>query len=216
MQTLLKLENGTVRRKDFSLSIPELLIEKGKVSCLIGKSGSGKSTVLLAIAGFVELATGKIIYEDHEIQNKVPEKRNLGLVFQKSALFPHLTVLQNVEFGLKMRGENKIQVREKAMHWLELLGIAELANKNPLEISGGQAQRVALARVLVMDYSVLLLDEPYSALDVSLRQELRTQLKELLSKHGRGALVVTHDPEDVAALSSHTYRIENSVVSESK
>lgn len=212
MQTLLKVESGSVKRESFSLFAADVKVEESKISCLLGKSGSGKSTLLLAIAGFVPLESGKILYQGKDITHVAPERRELGLVFQKGALFPHLNVFQNVEFGLKMRKDDKSSREEKTMQWLKNLRIEGLAKKNPLEISGGEAQRVALARVFVMDYKVILLDEPFSSLDVELRKDLRSQLKELIEKYQRGALLVTHDPEDVEALGSITYRVENGIV----
>lgn len=208
METLLKVENYEVIREGFALSLPELKVDRKKVTCLTGKSGSGKSTLLLSLAGFVAPTKGTVFYEQKEITHLRPEARGLGIVFQRGALFPHLNVLENVEFGLKMRGEKAEKRKEKAMTWLNRLQIAELANKKTLEISGGEAQRVALARVLVMDFPVILLDEPFSSLDVELRKDLRAQLKALIETHERGALLVTHDPDDVKELASFHYQLE--------
>ncbi len=209
MQSLLRVENYEIMRGEFHLSIPELIVEKRKITCLMGKSGSGKSTFLLSLAGFVPASKGKLIYEDRDITFLRPEERRLGLVFQKAALFSHLNVIQNVEFGLKVRGDEKGARIQKATEWLEKLQIGHLKEKKSLEISVGEAQRVALARVLAMDYPVILLDEPFSSLDVELRQDLRNEILELITQHGRGALLITHDPADVQTLASHQYTLKN-------
>lgn len=175
-----------------------LSISKGEFFALLGPSGCGKTTTLRLIAGFEEPTSGEICLNGARINHLKPYQRNVSTVFQNYALFPHLTVQQNVEFGLRRRRENHIEKRVK-----ETLDLVELRGKEsryPSEISGGERQRVALARSLVLSPDVLLLDEPLSALDPSLRKHVRAELKNIQRRVGITFLFVTHDQEEALSL----------------
>jgi len=174
-------------------------IARGEFFSLLGPSGCGKTTTLRLIAGFEEPNTGDIILNGTSIRHLRPYQRNVSTVFQNYALFPHLTVQQNVEFGLRHRAENHIDRRVR-----EVLDLVQLTGKEfryPAQISGGERQRVALARSLVLAPDVLLLDEPLSALDPNLRKQVRTELKSIQRRVGISFLFVTHDQEEALSLS---------------
>ncbi len=174
-------------------------VQPGEVVCLLGPSGCGKSTLLRIAASLEELQQGQVMINGENMRlpsGKVipPEKRNVGLMFQESALFPHLSVLDNVTFGLtRLSARDR---RERAMHFLDKLGMADQAERYPHMLSGGQQQRVALARALAPGPKLMLLDEPFSALDARLRDRIRDDTLHLLKKAGAGTLLVTHDPEE--------------------
>jgi spermidine/putrescine transport system ATP-binding protein len=179
--------------KDVSLNI-----EKGEFFALLGPSGCGKTTTLRLIAGFEEPTQGEIRLNGANIHHLKPYQRNVSTVFQNYALFPHLTVQQNVEFGLRRRHENQIEKRARDV--LELVQLAGKEARYPSEISGGERQRVALARSLVLAPDILLLDEPLSALDPNLRKQVRAELKELQRRVGITFLFVTHDQEEALSM----------------
>src|SRR6202790_4868081 len=179
--------------KDVSLSI-----ERGEFFALLGPSGCGKTTTLRMIAGFEDPTTGQIRLNGAGIQHLKPYQRNVSTVFQNYALFPHLTVQQNVEFGLRRRAENHIEKRVREV--LELVQLAGKESRYPAQISGGERQRVALARSLVLAPDVLLLDEPLSALDPNLRRQVRAELKSLQKQVGITFLFVTHDQEEALSM----------------
>lgn len=197
---MLELENIVVIKGDFRCELPEWKIGPGELALLIGKSGSGKTTLLNAIAGFNPLEQGTIRFDGRELQNLRPEKRRVAIAFQRAALFPHLSVFQNVEFGLKIQGLSASERRPRVESWLEKLGVSELADRLPHQISEGQSQRVALARAFITGFPVLLLDEPFSALDAELRVELGNVLRDLVNESRVCALMVTHHPEEMAKL----------------
>jgi spermidine/putrescine transport system ATP-binding protein len=175
-----------------------LSIEKGEFFALLGPSGCGKTTTLRLIAGFEEPTQGEIRLNGANIHHLKPYQRNVSTVFQNYALFPHLTVQQNVEFGLRRRAENHIEKRVREV--LELVQLAGKEARYPSEISGGERQRVALARSLVLAPDILLLDEPLSALDPNLRKQVRAELKELQRRVGITFLFVTHDQEEALSM----------------
>ena len=194
---MLRAENITRRLdKQFSLENISFSIESGKITCILGESGSGKTTLLRIIAGFEKVDDGKLFFSEEELNSKskwiTPENRNFGLVFQEYALFPHLTVEKNILFAAK----NPTQLNL----WIEQTGLQNLEKKYPHELSGGQQQRVALARTLATSPRLILMDEPFSNLDHSLRAEMRFQLKEILKKTNIPCVLVTHDIEDVLSL----------------
>lgn len=168
---------------------------------LLGASGSGKSTTLGIIAGFIEPSSGEVRIGGRSMTGIPPRGRNLGVVFQNYALFPHLTVLQNIEFGLRMRNMPQAERRRRALVMLERLSLAGLHDRRPAQLSGGQQQRVALARALSIDPVALLLDEPLGALDRQLRQSVQLELKALQRDTGVSVLYVTHDQEEAMVLS---------------
>lgn len=177
-----------------------LTLEDGELFVLLGPSGCGKTTTLRIIAGLEQPSLGQVILDGMEITNWPPEKRNMGLVFQNYALFPHLTVFQNVAFGLRVRHVPAEQIRERVGEVLDLVQIPELAGRLPKTLSGGQQQRVALARALVVKPRLLLLDEPLAALDAKLREELRQELNALLKKLKITTLYITHDQTEALSL----------------
>ena len=174
-------------------------VQPGEVVCLLGPSGCGKSTLLRIAASLEELQQGRVFINGEDMRSPSgklvpPERRNVGLMFQDSALFPHLTVLDNVAFGLaRLPGRER---RERALELLQTLGMASNADRYPHMLSGGQQQRVALARALAPKPGLMLLDEPFSALDARLRDRIRDDTLHLLKKAGAGTLLVTHDPEE--------------------
>lgn len=188
-----------------------LEMNKGDVVCILGESGCGKSTMLRIIAGLEEPYKGTIKIDGQTICDKdqfiEAEKRDIGMVFQDYALFPHMTVMQNIQYGL--RGISKREKEIRAMRMLELVNLTEHKNKYPYELSGGQQQRVAIARALAPNPSLLLLDEPFSNLDAHLREKIRTDLKDIITKANITSIFVTHDQEDAKALADHVVVLEN-------
>lgn len=180
-----------------------LSVQKGQSIALLGPSGCGKTTTLRLIAGFEQLDAGRILIDGIDVNGKRPYERNVGLVFQDYALFPHMSVEQNVAYGLRNRGYPKDEIPTRVKEMLELVSLEHFAGQRPGKLSGGQQQRVALARALATSPSVLLLDEPLSALDAKLRQELRLELKGILNAARCTTIVVTHDQEEAMSLSDH-------------
>ena len=177
-----------------------LSLETGQTLALLGPSGSGKSTVLRLIAGLERCDTGSVSVAGRDVTNLPPEARNLGLVFQEYALFPHLRVLGNVAYGPRMRGASRVQAEQQAREALALVGLADLEGRRVGELSGGQQQRVALARALAPRPPLLLLDEPLSNLDEPLRLALRTELRELFERLETAVVLVTHDQREALSL----------------
>lgn len=178
-----------------------LTVEGGEFLTLLGPSGSGKSTLLNIIAGFSEPSDGRLLLNGQDITDKPPEKRSFGMVFQGYALFPHMTVAENVAFPLMIRGMAKSLREQKVREALDLVQLARFAERKISQLSGGQQQRVALARALVFEPAVLLLDEPLSALDKKLRAELQEELKTLHERVGRTFINVTHDQDEALSMS---------------
>ncbi len=173
-----------------------LRIEPGEFFALLGPSGSGKSTLLRLIAGFNQHQRGELLIDGKDITGTPPHLRNVGMVFQNYALWPHMTVWDNVAFGLVERKEAKAVVRQKVGAALELVGLLDYAQRRPSQLSGGQQQRVALARTVVIEPKLLLLDEPLSNLDKNLRVQMREELKNLQRTLGLTTIFVTHDQEE--------------------
>jgi putative spermidine/putrescine transport system ATP-binding protein len=176
-------------------------LRRGEFLTLLGPSGSGKTTSLMMVAGFETPTRGEILVDGHDIAPRPPEQRNFGVVFQGYALFPHKNVLENVEFGLRMKGAPPAARRRQALDMLDKVGLADFAARKPRELSGGQQQRVALARALVFEPDALLLDEPLSALDRKLRESLQNEIKELQKRFGISILFVTHDQDEAMMMS---------------
>ena len=177
-----------------------LVIEPGEFICFLGPSGCGKTTLLRIITGFEQQTAGDIIYDGNVINDVIPQKRDFGIVFQSYALFPNMTVHQNVAFGLKMRRMPKNMIDERVSEILQLLGLAAWEHHYPSQLSGGQQQRVALGRAIAIKPKVLLLDEPLSALDAKIRIRLRVVIKKLQEELGVTMIYVTHDQEEALAL----------------
>ena len=175
-------------------------VARGQIISLLGPSGCGKTTTLRIIAGFEAPDSGRVVLSNRDVVGLRPYERNVGLLFQDYALFPHMTVEQNVVYGMKRRRFSREQVRERLAAMLSLVQLTGMEKRYPLTLSGGQQQRVALARALATGPELMLLDEPLSALDAKLRQELQVELKEILSSVGTTAIVVTHDQEEAMSL----------------
>jgi ABC-type Fe3+/spermidine/putrescine transport system ATPase subunit len=176
-------------------------IEEGEFVTLLGPSGCGKSTTLHAIAGLVEPTEGRIRLRGDDVTDLPPEKRNIGMAFQSTALFPHMTVRENIAYGLKMHGYAKADVADRVEESLELVDMPEHGHHKPGELSGGQQQRVSLARALAYEPDILLLDEPLTGLDRVLREEMRGWLNRIQREVGVTTLYVTHDQEDALSMS---------------
>ncbi|MGE3150141.1 MAG: ABC transporter ATP-binding protein [Pseudorhodoplanes sp.] len=179
----------------------DLTVAEGEFVSLLGPSGCGKTTTLRMVAGFIFPTSGRIFIGDEDCTTVPPNKRNIGMVFQSYALFPHLTVAQNVGFGLKMRSIGGKEASQRVGEALRLVRLDEMANRYPRQLSGGQQQRVALARAIVINPRVLLMDEPLGALDLKLRQELQIQIRKVQREVGITTLYVTHDQGEALSLS---------------
>ena len=177
-----------------------LKVYKGELLVLLGPSGSGKSTLLRIIAGLEVPTRGKVIMEGNDITNTPPYKRDTSMIFQHLALFPHMTVYDNVAYGLKIRGLPKDEIDRRVDEVLELVKIKELKDRRVTQLSGGQQQRVAIARSLILHPKILLLDEPLGALDLKLRKELHIELRRLHQEVGNTWIFVTHDQEEALTL----------------
>lgn len=198
----IKLNNVTKRFDDITvLNNISLHIDSGSFTTLLGPSGCGKTTLLRLIAGFYEADEGEILIGGRRMNGLPPHKRNTPFVFQDYALFPHKTVYQNVAYGLELRQEDRQRTKMQVMRFLQLLGLAELAERFPRQLSGGQQQRVALARALAVEAGILLLDEPLSNLDAKLRVEVRVELRRLQQELNTTNIYVTHDQDEALAIS---------------
>jgi len=178
----------------------DLAIQPGELFFLLGPSGCGKTTLLRAIAGLNIPEEGQILLGDTDVTTLPPHRRGMAMVFQSYALWPHLTLLQNVAFGLEMRRTPKAETRRRALEALDLVHLADRADSKPNELSGGQQQRVALARALVIHPRCLLLDEPLSNLDAKLRLDMRTEIRRICKEAGLTAIYVTHDQKEALAI----------------
>jgi spermidine/putrescine ABC transporter ATP-binding subunit len=190
----------------------DLVVPDGQFVTLLGPSGCGKTTLLRAIAGLVEPSEGEIAIKGRSVNNVPIHRRNIGLVFQNYALFPHKTIYDNVAFGLKYRGIDRHTIAKKVDNALAAVRLPGYADRMPSQLSGGQQQRVALARALVIEPDLLLLDEPLSALDANLREQMRLELKQIQRRFGIASVFVTHDQEEALALSDKVVVMNNARV----
>ena len=196
LEHLVKDFSGTKAVNDVSITIQD-----GKLTGLLGPSGCGKSTTLYLISGLESPTSGRIFFGDRDVTALPPEKRGIGLVFQNYALYPHLTVEQNIAFPLVNHKEGKEEIRRRTLEMARLVQIEDLLKRKPGQLSGGQQQRVAFARALVMGQEILLLDEPLSNLDAKLRVEVRTELRQIQQKFGITTMYVTHDQDEALSMS---------------
>jgi len=187
-------------------------IEKGEFFTLLGPSGCGKTTILRILGGFINPSSGAIYVGDKDITNLPPEKRNMGTVFQNYALFPNMTVEENIAYGLKVKKLPKNIIKDKCETYLSLAGLTNFRNKRIDELSGGQQQRVAIARALAIEPTMLLLDEPMSNLDVALRVKMREEVREIQQKIGITTLFITHDQQEALAISDKIAVMNNGKV----
>jgi ABC-type Fe3+/spermidine/putrescine transport system ATPase subunit len=187
-------------------------VRVGERLCLLGPSGCGKTTCLRTIAGFIVPSSGTIAINDTDMANVAPEHRNIGILFQNYALFPHLSVYENVAFGLRMRRLSEPIIRSKVADALNLVRLLAARGKRPAMLSGGEQQRIAFARAIVIEPSLLLLDEPFSNLDARLRQELRGELLELLDQLNITTIMVTHDQEEAMGIANRIVVMQRGVI----
>ncbi len=191
-----------------------LTINAGELYFLLGPSGCGKTTLLRMIAGFVEPTSGRILFDGEDVTRTRPAKRNCGMVFQSYALWPHMTVLQNVEFGLKVRKVPRAERTRRALEALAGVRMEQYARRKPNQLSGGQQQRVALARALVVRPNVLLLDEPLSNLDAKLRLEMRREIRRACKETGTTAVYVTHDQKEALSMADAMAVLDMGVIAQ--
>ena len=197
IQDLTKIFSGTTRAVDginFSLG-------RGELVSILGPSGCGKTTLLKMIGGFIQPSQGRILLDGRPITHLPPHQRDTCMVFQNFALFPHMTVADNVGYGLKIRKLPKAEIRERVADLLEMVRLQGLGNRRPGELSGGQQQRVALARALSLNPKVLLLDEPFSSLDANLRKHMQEEIRQIHQRLGLTIIFVTHDQEEAFSIS---------------
>ncbi len=209
-----------IQRRDGFLLDVELSIAPGRTVALLGPNGAGKSTAVSALAGLLPLDRGHIVLNGRTLDDPqqgqfVPaERRRTGVVFQDYVLFPHLSVVDNVAFGLRSRGETRSVARDSARSWVTRLGLDELGSRKPGDLSGGEAQRVALARALIANPDLLLLDEPLAALDVTTRARLRHTLADHLESFAGPRLVITHDPTEAFLLADTIHVLEDGEITQ--
>lgn len=187
-------------------------VEKGKLIALLGPSGCGKTTTLRMVAGLLEPTSGKIVVDGKDVVSTPVHKRGMGMVFQSYALFPHMTVAENVAFGLQMQKKPKSEIRELVGEALDMVQLRHLSERKPAELSGGQQQRVALARALVIKPKLLLLDEPLSNLDAKLREAMRHEIKEIQRRSGTTTLFVTHDQDEALDMADKIAILNNGLI----
>lgn len=194
---MIEARNIVKRFGDFTaLADVSVEVETGSLTALLGPSGSGKSTLLRVIAGLEQPDAGRVVLEGRDVTNVAPQQRGVGFVFQHYAAFKHMTVWENVAFGLRIRRRPRSEVRQRVTELLELVQLSRLGERYPAQLSGGQRQRMGLARALAVDPKVLLLDEPFGALDARVRKELRGWLRRLHDETHTTTVIVTHDQEE--------------------
>ncbi|WP_416326278.1 ABC transporter ATP-binding protein [[Eubacterium] hominis] len=176
-------------------------VKEGEFLSVLGPSGCGKTTLLRILIGLEKQTSGTILMDDEDISHLKPDERGMGIIFQNYALFPNMNVLENVEYALKLHEDTKKKSREIALTTLEAIGMKDQINKRPSQLSGGQQQRVAIARTLALNPKIVLLDEPISALDVSMREVMKKELKEIQKKFNSTMIFITHEQEEAFYLS---------------
>jgi putative spermidine/putrescine transport system ATP-binding protein len=204
LSNIYKVFGGTTAVDNFDLQV-----ERGEFISFLGPSGCGKTTTLRMVAGFETPTRGQILVNGTDITNRPPNQRNVGMVFQSYALFPNMTVADNIGFGLKVAKKTKEEIQKRVEEMLALIHMPAFARRYPYQMSGGQQQRVALARALAIQPQVLLLDEPLSALDAKIRLELRTEIRAIQQKMGITTIYVTHDQEEALSLSDRVVVMSN-------
>ncbi len=207
LENITKTFGSTVAVKDFSAELPD-----GHLICLLGPSGCGKSTILNMLCGILDVTSGKIFFDDKDVTKLPPDQRNIGMVFQNYALYPHLTVLENIAFPLEVKKVPKKERLEKASEIAKLVHVDGLLKRYPGELSGGQQQRVAIARALVKNPKLLLMDEPLSNLDARLRLEMREEIRRIQKETGVTTVFVTHDQEEAMSISDSILLMKNGIL----
>ncbi len=209
---MIQLDELTVCLPGFTVQNISLQVAAGEFFALLGPTGSGKTVILEAIAGLVKVTQGKIRVDGRDLTHLPPERRRIGIVYQDYALFPHLTVMENICFGLRYHGVDMVEGKQRIDHLIELLGLQRIVQRRPLHLSGGEKQRVCLARALSVNPQVLLLDEPLSALDPNFRDEIRRALKDLHRELGITFMMVTHDFNEALCLADRVGIIREGVM----
>ena len=209
----IKLENLVVKFGDFkAINDVTLQIPKGKLVSLLGPSGSGKSTTLFTISGIHKPHSGKIFFGDRDVTGLDPEKLGIGLVFQNYALYPHMTVRENIMFPLKNLKWDKAKAEARVLEVAKIVKIQDQLDKKPAQLSGGQQQRVAIARAIAKNPDILLLDEPLSNLDTKLRVETRQEIRRIQKETGVTAIFVTHDQEEAMSISDEIVLMKDGAI----
>ena len=211
LELLALCKNWQPRRGDTRVLLRDLSlrVKAGETVAILGPSGSGKSTLLKVVAGLEQLDSGRVCFNWQDITHTPPERRGFALMFQDFALFPHLNVQDNVAFGLVEQGLRKPQARAQAVEMLQRFGLAAFATAKVWQLSGGEQQRVALARALITRPRVLLLDEPFSALDTVLRLQLREEFKQRIAEFGIATILVTHDETEARAMGQRGFVLQD-------
>ena len=209
LKNITKKFGSTVAVNDFSATFPD-----GHLICLLGPSGCGKSTVLNILCGILDVTSGQVFFDDEDVTSLSPEQRNIGMVFQNYALYPHLTVLENIAFPLEVKKVNKKIRIEKAKKIAELVHVETLLHRYPGELSGGQQQRVAIARALIKNPKLLLMDEPLSNLDARLRLEMREEIRRIQLETGVTTIFVTHDQDEAMSISDSIILMKDGVLAQ--
>jgi len=192
----------------------DLFVKDGSLICLFGPSGCGKTTSLKIIAGLLQPDKGSVLFDEKDVTSLPPEERNTGFVPQNYALFPHLTVEKNIAFGLEVRNYSKQEIKDRVEELLRLIDLKGFENRYPRELSGGQQQKVAVARALAHNPSILLLDEPLASIDITERVRLRNEIKNIKKKTGATILYVTHDVNEAFAVSDNVAIMEDGKIKE--
>ncbi len=209
----LDIEDLTVRYGAFTaLDRVSLAVEAGEILALLGPSGCGKTTLLRTVAGFVRQASGRVRLDGASVDDLPPERRRVGIVCQNYALFPHMSVAENIAYGLRARGETRDRIAERVTALLDTVQMSALRSRKPGQLSGGQQQRVALARALAIEPSILLLDEPFAALDRSLRLDMQIEIKRLQRQLGLTAILVTHDQDEAMSVADRIAVMNRGVI----
>lgn len=209
LKNVTKKFGSTVAVNNFSATFPD-----GHLICLLGPSGCGKSTVLNILCGILDVTSGQVFFDEEDVTSLSPEQRNIGMVFQNYALYPHLTVLENIAFPLEVQKVNKKIRIEKAKEIAELVHVENLLHRFPGELSGGQQQRVAIARALIKNPKLLLMDEPLSNLDARLRLEMREEIRRIQIETGVTTIFVTHDQDEAMSISDSIILMKDGVLAQ--
>ncbi|WP_274576726.1 ABC transporter ATP-binding protein [Mameliella sp. AT18] len=206
------LELASVRKAYGSLTVVKdvsLSVRRGEFVSILGPSGSGKTTILMAVAGFIGINGGNILLDGRDVTSVPPHRRNIGMVYQHYALFPHMQVERNVGFPLAMRGVAKETIKQKVANALEIVQLSQMAHRYPSELSGGQQQRIALARALVFEPTILLMDEPLGALDNKLREDMQREIRRIQQELDITTLYITHDQNEALTMSDRVVVMSN-------
>lgn len=206
---MLKINNLEYKIDDFHLKINNLKINNNSIHCILGNSGAGKTTLLNLIAGHLNPKRGKILLEEKNINNLKPYKRNIGLIFQDSLLFPNMNVFENIAYSLKVKKLNKEKIKNKVQSWLKKIDLVGFENRMPSELSGGEKKRVTIARTLINEPQFILMDEPFNSLDPDLKKQMLNLITKLKNNTKVGIIYITHSFEDALKISDNISVLEN-------